>query len=149
MRSNLLKAQSAWHGGCVACGIGHPHGLQLGFIVSQDGRVQACFPCDRCFEGYAGCLHGGIIATLLDSAMTNCMFAHGLAGFTGELKVRFHQPVRTGKPARVCAWLERSSRRLHALRAEVEQDGAIKAVATARFLAIAPGEARDPAGVAG
>ena len=38
--------------------------------------------------GFPESLHRGFVAVLLDSAMTNCMFAHGLVGVTGELKVR-------------------------------------------------------------
>jgi acyl-coenzyme A thioesterase PaaI-like protein len=98
--------------------------------------VEASFSCQDCFEGFPDSLHGGFVAVLLDSAMTNCMFAHGLVGMTGELKVRFRQIVSIGKAARVRAWLERSSHRLHVFGASLEQDGNIKATASGKFLQI-------------
>lgn len=134
MRRNLSAAQEHWHSRCVACGSRNGRGLRLEFAVREESRVEASFSCDEAFEGFPGCLHGGIIATLLDAAMTNCLFAHGYVGLTGELTVRYHRPVGVGRAARVYAWLERSSHRLHGTRAELEQDGAIKASASGRFL---------------
>ncbi len=96
--------------------------------------MEASFSCQECFEGFPDSLHGGIVAVLLDSAMTNCMFAHGLVGMTGELKVRFRHVVDIGKAARVRAWLERSSHRLHVFGACLQQDGKTKATASGRFL---------------
>jgi acyl-coenzyme A thioesterase PaaI-like protein len=37
-----------------------------------DGGVEAHFDCSRIFEGYSHRIHGGVIAALLDGAMTNC-----------------------------------------------------------------------------
>ncbi len=46
--------------------------------------------------------------------------------------------VQIGRLARVRAWLEHSSHRLHILRACLEQDGEIRATASARFLELLP-----------
>jgi acyl-coenzyme A thioesterase PaaI-like protein len=75
-----------------------------------------------------------VIAALLDSAMTHCLFAHRLAALTGQLCVRFHQPLRTDQPALVRAWVVRSHRRLHRLRAELRQRRRVTATAEATFL---------------
>jgi acyl-coenzyme A thioesterase PaaI-like protein len=98
------------------------------------GGVAATFACDRVYKGYEDRLHGGIIATLLDAAMTNCLFAHGCPGVTGELTIRFHGPVDLARPARVRAWVERAVHHLRVLRAEVAQEGVVKAAATGKFL---------------
>lgn len=134
MRRNLNLAQASWHSRCVACGHKNSNGLGLHFGVNAEGQVEASFSCQECFEGFPDSLHEGIVAVLLDSAMTNCMFAHGLVGMTGELKVRFRHVVDIGKAARVRAWLERSSHRLHVFGACLEQDGKTKATASGRFL---------------
>jgi acyl-coenzyme A thioesterase PaaI-like protein len=134
MRLNLNLAQASWHDHCVACGQKNSHGLGLHFKVTAEGQVEASFSCKKCFEGFPQSLHGGYVAVLLDSAMTNCLFAHGLVGMTGELKVRFRHVVNTSSAARVRAWLERSSHRLHFLAASLEQDGSIKATASGKFL---------------
>jgi acyl-coenzyme A thioesterase PaaI-like protein len=134
MRQNLDAFQSSWHSRCVACGRKNRSGLGLHFEVNADRQVEATFPCPDCFEGYPHSLHGGFVAVLLDSAMTNCLFAHGLVGMTGHLDVRFRHVVDIGKSARVRAWLECSSHRLHIFRACLEQDDKIKATASGRFL---------------
>lgn len=144
MRRNLNEAQSRWHSGCVACGSRSENGLGLRFTVVGDGCVEATFPCGVAFAGFPGCLHGGIISTLLDSAMTNAMFANGHVGLTGELTVRFYHTIEIGIPARVHAWMERSNHRLHVVRAELEQNGAEKAAAVGKFM-----ESRLTAGEAG
>lgn len=134
MRENLGSFQCSWHERCVACGRKNNGGLGLRFDVNAAGGVEATFDCRECFEGYPHCLHGGFAAVLLDAAMTNCLFAHGLVGMTGELSIRFRHSVDTGRAARVRAWLERSTHRLHLLRASLEQEGEIRATACGKFL---------------
>jgi len=146
MRRNLSLVRADWHGGCVACGSGNGRGLHLEFCVRETGYVEAAFDCDAAYEGYPGYLHGGIIATLLDAAMTNCLFAHGFVGLTGELKVRYRHPVSIGKVARAYAWLERSVHRLHGIRSELEQDGVIKVLASSMFLETDPAFGRGDSG---
>lgn len=136
MRCNLDAARSSWHNRCVACGRENSDGLGLHFEVNEEGQVEAPFACPGCFEGFSHVLHGGYVAVLLDAAMTNCLFAHGLVGMTGELTVRFRHVVDIGRTARVRAWLECSSHRLHLLRACLEQEGEIRATASGKFLEI-------------
>lgn len=38
-------------------------------------------------------VHGGILAAIIDAAMTQCLMGHGIAGYTGELSIRFRGPV--------------------------------------------------------
>jgi acyl-coenzyme A thioesterase PaaI-like protein len=110
-----------------------------------DGGVEAHFDCARIFEGYSHRIHGGVIAALLDGAMTNCLFAHGRVAVTAELTVRYRYPVMTDHQATVRAWIRESSHRLHRVRAELLQDGQLLARATARFLEPAD-DGSDPAG---
>ncbi len=77
MDEAMATLQSRLHSQCILCGADHPQGLRLAFNTDANGRVKAEFPCDRMYQGYDGYLHGGVIAALLDSAMTNCLFAHG------------------------------------------------------------------------
>ena len=98
-----------------------------------DGSVQADFPCADVLKGYLHTLHGGVIASLLDGAMTNCLFAHGCLAVTAELAVQFLKPVATDRKATVQAWLEDSMLCLHRLAAELRQDGEVMARATGKF----------------
>jgi uncharacterized protein (TIGR00369 family) len=86
------------------------------------------------YQGYDGYLHGGVIAALLDSAMTNCLFAHGRIALTGELNVRFLKPVVVNEPAIVSARVVESSPPLFCMEAELSQNGQSVAKATAKFI---------------
>ncbi len=132
----MTALQSRLHAQCIFCGVDHPQGLRLVFNTHADGRVEAEFPCDRLYQGYAGCLHGGVIASLLDSAMTNCLFAHERVAVTGELSVRYLKPVIISRPAMVSAWLVESRAPLFILDGEVRQNGEIMARATAKFMEV-------------
>ena len=129
--SNLRKEA---HPNCVVCGPKNESGLRVEFATSEDGSVQTHFNCDAIYEGFPGMLHGGVISSLLDGAMTNCLFAHGHTGITGELKVRFRYPVATGQGSLVRAWIEESSPPFHVLKAELVQDQQVKARATGKFV---------------
>ena len=117
-----------------SCNSSNASGLHLDFSVTDVGGVSASFECSSRFEGYPGTLHGGIATSLLDSAMTNCLFARGKAAVTLRLTVRFRHPVLTEKPAIVRARLQRHSPPRHVLTAEIVQDGKVKVTAEGRFL---------------
>jgi len=121
------------HPRCVVCGDTNARGLRLDFTVAADGSVSAVFRCEDSFEGYAGIVHGGVVSSLLDGAMTNCLFARGIMAVTAELTVRFQRLLRVGEPARVRAWITRSSPHLHFLTAEITQSGSVAATARAKF----------------
>ena len=128
------KVPSKEHPNCIVCSPDHQSGLHLEFTLLEDGSVQAAFDCGGAFQGYPGLLHGGVISALLDGAMTNCLFAHGQQGITGELKVRFRHPVVTDRPAIVRAWIDRSIPPFYVLQAELIQDEWVKAKATGKFV---------------
>ena len=122
------------HANCVVCGSSNTLGLRLEFTEAADGSVSASCDCNRVLEGYPDILHGGVVSSLLDGAMTNCLFAHGHPSVTAELTVRFRHPVKIDTPATVRAWIERCSPPLHVLRAELVQKGQIKATACGKFM---------------
>ena len=72
------------------CVVG-PAELGLEFRVLADGSVTASFDCGESFDGYGGMLHGGVVSAIADGAMTNSLFAYGIAAVTAELNVRFRQ----------------------------------------------------------
>ena len=131
---------------CFACGTANPHGLGLRFEpLDEDGVVARCTLEER-FQGYAGVVQGGIVSLLLDAAMTNCLFQRGIRAMTARLAVRFRLPVRTLVPMTVTARLldelgpAPGRKRVHALSAQIEQEGETRATATATFV-----DARRPA----
>lgn len=122
------------HPFCVVCSQANHHGFQLEFRRQPDGSVRATFQGNRFLQGYPGCLHGGIIASLLDGAMTNCLFARGIQGVTAELKVRYRQPVLASDPVVVRGWLREAHGRLQLLGADLSQDGRVKVTALGKFM---------------
>ncbi len=131
----LAALRHQTHAWCVVCGADNPLGLKIDFSLHPDGSVEGRFAGGHVFQSYDGVLHGGMIAALLDGAMTNCLFAHGRTAVTGELNVRYRKSVASGEPVVMRAWLEQSNLGLYQLRAELTQNGCVKAVASAKFMA--------------
>lgn len=132
--TNDSRLRHLLHGSCVVCSPDCPHGLRLHVELDSAGVATGSFQCDARLQGYDGLVHGGVIAALLDGAMTNCLFLHGVTGLTAELQVRFRHPVQVGLPVQVRAWLLEQDERLHRLRAELRQSGVIMATARAAFM---------------
>ncbi len=128
---SLCQENHSW---CVVCGDANPLGLKVRFTLQPDGSVEGRFAGGHVFQSYDGVLHGGMIAALLDGAMTNCMFAHGHRAVTGELIVRYRKTVEAGEPVVMRAWLEQSNLGLYQLRAELSQNDSIKVIAAAKFM---------------
>jgi uncharacterized protein (TIGR00369 family) len=124
----------AQHPFCFVCSGSNPMGLALRYEPQPGGRVEATFIGHSALEGYPGRLHGGVIAALLDSAMTHCLFAQGIQAVTAELNVRYLETVAAGEAVTVRAWRESSAHGLHQLGAELAMAGTLKARATAKFM---------------
>jgi uncharacterized protein (TIGR00369 family) len=125
------------HPRCVVCGAANPIGLNLQFTVTSDKKVEALFHGNELLEGYPGRLHGGLIATLLDAAMTHCLFAHGRQAVTAEMTVRYRQAVLADRKMILRASLLQSRKSLHHLQADLLQENQVKASARAKFLELA------------
>jgi acyl-coenzyme A thioesterase PaaI-like protein len=130
-RFSAIRAEA--HPFCVVCGQSNPFGLGLKFNCETDGSVTATFLGHPALEGFQGFLHGGMIASLLEGAMTNCLFAHNCVAMTGELNVHYQESVVIGEEMRIRGWVERSSPPLHWLAAELKQGDRVKAAATGKF----------------
>ena len=132
-QSALRETRRLAHAHCLVCGAENPGGLRLNFAVQPDRSVHAVFEGGASFQGYPDAMHGGLIATLLDSAMTNCLFSSGVVAVTARLNVRYVEPGRWHLPCAVRAKVDRSSRGVHYLSAEVRQEGRVIARATGTF----------------
>ena len=122
------------HANCVVCGQNNPRGLGIRFNLAADGSVWGNLRCSDDLMGYPGRLHGGMVATLLDGAMTHCLFAHGHVGVTARLNVRYHHPILTREEITVRGWIEEINITIFATESSLEQGGRVCATATARFM---------------
>lgn len=130
----LEHVQASAHPFCFACSGSNPMGLALRYTLAEDGSVSAPFLGHCALEGYPGVMHGGLVATLLDGAMTNCLFACGIQAMTAELQVRYAAAIAVAETLTVRAWLESARHGLWGLRAEIQQGGQVKAHAHGKFL---------------
>ena len=135
MKQNTVfnKICSLVHPKCVVCSSKNARGLHIDYDINKDGIVRATFKCDASLEGYPGMVHGGVISSILDGAMGNCMFACGLATVTVEMTTKSKHPVVTERDAIVSAKITRASHPLYLLEAEIVQCGEVKAIATGKY----------------
>lgn len=122
------------HAHCLICGPRNPLSLKLCFQHGKDGVVRTKFQAHSGLQGYDGILHGGVIATLLDAAMTHCLFHHGVQAVTGDLRVRFLRLVSCAAALDLRAWVLSSRPPLYNLRAELVHEKCVMAWAEAKFL---------------
>ena len=109
---------------CFGCGPANDAGLRLEFFLAHDGSV-VCLPViTDAFCGHPGYLHGGIIATLLDEAMSKAVRAKGRPSMTRKMDVDYLRPVPSGVPLRIEGHIVRSDHRKHFAEARIlDTDG--------------------------
>jgi uncharacterized protein (TIGR00369 family) len=135
-REALVGAASTGNGHeeCFICGYKNPWSLGMRFAAGEGDTVCGHFHGDPRLQGYQGILHGGVLAALLDSAMAHCLFHCGVQGVTGDLHVRFVQPVSCAATLDVRAHIESATSPLYYLKAEILEGNRVMAWAEATFM---------------
>jgi len=107
---------------CFACGSENNDGLCVNWIV--EGRTTRTeFIPPRKFQGWKNIVHGGIIATLLDEAMTRLAWIVCGGALTAEMNVRFLKPAIIGKKLFVYGEIVEEKRKLVKMKACVREGG--------------------------
>src|ERR1700733_1075002 len=83
---------------CFGCGAANRTGLRLKFLVDEQQHVISRFKVPRRFEGPPGYVHGGVIATLLDEAMSKANRQRGSVAMTRQMEVEYLRPVPLNTP---------------------------------------------------
>jgi uncharacterized protein (TIGR00369 family) len=122
-----------FHRNCFACGSNDGIGLGLKFHRNEDGAVFGNFFADPKYEGYSGIIHGGIIATLLDSAMTHCLLMENVPALTGRLSIKYSIPIRTGTVVKLEARVVCQRHEMFILEGKASVDGKKVASAVAKY----------------
>jgi uncharacterized protein (TIGR00369 family) len=122
------------HAQCFACSESHPCGLKLRFQLSEQQVVWTCVTIGKQFQGYEGYVHGGIIATILDAAMTHYFLLRGQAALTAHMDIRYKRPLAPGQEIRVEAFLLKEHLPLYELRSRMTVDSKLIASAKGRFM---------------
>jgi acyl-coenzyme A thioesterase PaaI-like protein len=132
-QNTITDTSNRVHPNCFVCGRESYKGLKLDFSAKDDSNITATFLLDGAFEGYPGMLHGGILSSILDGAMGHCIFAKGQTPVTVEITTRFRHPVIVNEQAVVSARITETSYPLYILKAEIVQNGQIKATAKGKY----------------
>ena len=130
-----LRAQNR----CFGCGQANVTGLRLEFLLAEDGTV-VCLPTiPDSFEGPAGYLHGGIIATLLDEAMSKSVRARGFTAMTRHMEVDYLRPVPSSTPIRLEGHVTRNEGRKHWTEARIlDAERTVLAIGKGLFIEVRP-----------
>jgi uncharacterized protein (TIGR00369 family) len=138
---------------CFGCGGANARGMQLTFEQDDNAqRIRGTFKLGAEYQGGAGFIHGGIIATVLDEVMGKVNRFRGVRAVTAELNVEYLKPVKVDEDLIVEGHeVEKSGRNL-ILAGEIRnQSGQVLARGRGRFVIIGtaePGE-KNTADIAG
>lgn len=101
-----------WTKSCFVCGEENPRGWRLR-ARAEEGRVVLSYAARPEDVGYRGVVHGGLLITLVDEAMTwAAILALRKMCVAAELSIRLRRPVAPGEVLRVEGWVTRAAARL-------------------------------------
>src|SRR5712672_3338458 len=124
---------------CFGCGGDNTGGMKLTF--EQDNvnrRIVGRFVLGARYQGGAGFVHGGIIATLLDEAMAKVCRFREVRAVTAELTVEYLKPVNVQDEIVVEGRETEQKGRNIFMTGEIRDSaGAVLAKSRARFVVIA------------
>ena len=133
---------------CFGCGQANEGGLHLEFLLAEDGTVVSLPTVSDSFEGPHGYLHGGILATLLDEAMSKAVRALGVTAMTRQMEVEYLRPVPSATPIRIEGHVTRNEGRKHWAEARILNEKAVT-LATGKGLFVEVRASRMTAGQSG
>ena len=125
---------------CFGCGGNNVNGMRLRFALDETGTQFLCrFRLSKRYTGPPGHCHGGIIATILDEAMSKLNRLFDAPAPTSQMTVEYLRPVPLNR--RLEVWsknLSKRGRRLtHA--AEIrDEKGTVLARSRGVFVIISP-----------
>ena len=125
---------------CFACGQDNPEGMHLNFALDRKRkRFVSHFRLSKRFTGPPGYCHGGIIATILDDAMSKLSKLHDVIAATSRMTVEYRRPVPLNQPLRVeSREISKRGRRLMRVAEIIDEKGTVLARSRGVFVIIDP-----------
>lgn len=125
---------------CFACGQDNPDGMHLKFHADASGKHYSCrFRLGKRYSGPPGHCHGGIIATILDDAMSKLNKLRDQPAATARMSVEYLRPVPLHKPLRVeSREIGKRGRRLSRTAEILDDKGTVLARSRGLFVIIDP-----------
>jgi uncharacterized protein (TIGR00369 family) len=135
-----VRQASAKKNLCFVCGQDNQVGMRLRFKYDDErNRFVSRFRLGKRYTGPPGYCHGGIIAAILDDAMSKVNKLRQVVAVTSEMTVNYLKPVPLDKPLRVESHEVSVHGRRHVNTAEIlNEDDAVLARGTGVFIAIDP-----------
>jgi uncharacterized protein (TIGR00369 family) len=132
---------------CFGCGAANPRGMHLAFDRDEPRqRIVGRFRIAADFQGGGGFLHGGIIATVLDEAMSKVSRFSGVRTVTAELTVEYLKPIRVDQEILVEGFSARREGRQLYHEGEIrDAEGVLLARGRGRFVIVDPDKYRQRA----
>jgi len=128
---------------CFGCGPTNPEGLHLKFTIDAGDpaniTAHAIAYLERVHEGPPGYIHGGIIATLMDEAMSKLNRPLNLLAMTRHMEVDYLRPCPLRTDLRLASrHISRDGRKLFHEATLSSPEGIVLARAKGFFLVIDP-----------
>jgi len=130
---------------CFGCGAANAQGLRLEFDIHSGAeessvtelRATSVVNLGRTFEGHPGYLHGGIIATLMDEAMSKLSYPLGVRAMTRHMEVDYLRPAPVDVPLQLMGrHIRREGRKLFNSAELRNAEGTLLAEAIGLFIVI-------------
>ena len=126
---------------CFGCGPANPQGLHLVFTTDTTNpeapTATAHLQLDRLHEGPPGHIHGGIVATLLDEAMSKLNRPLNVLAMTRHMEIDYLRPAPLYQPlVLVGRHLSREGRKLFHQAQLQHPDGTVLARSKALFIVV-------------
>ncbi len=128
---------------CFGCGSDNPEGLHLTFTIdatdAENITATSTVQLTRIHEGPPGYIHGGILATLLDEAMSKLNRPLAALAMTRHMEVDYLRPAPLNTALTLTArHLRREGRKLFHVAEVSHPDGTVLTSAKGLFLEIDP-----------
>jgi hypothetical protein len=108
--SGIIRERARLNPACVVCSPTNPKGLRIRFHRKLNVICADWTPSPD-WESFRGTIHGGIISTVLDEAMSKAVIARDWEALTADLRVRFRGRVSPGERLHIRGWVIDKRRR--------------------------------------
>ena len=137
---NVLKLDPQPSNRCFGCGGANEAGMKLPFELDLDEhRTRGRFVLGPNYAGGAGFAHGGIIAVILDEAMSKLSKLTGERAVTAEMSIEYRKLVPVDQEIFAEGWQEDSRERNRFRVAEIrDAHGHLLARGKGRFVVVGP-----------
>ena len=125
---------------CFACGKDNPDGMHLKFFLDGErNHFVSHFRLGKRYTGPPGHCHGGIIATILDDAMSKLNKLREVIAATSRMTVEYLRPVPLNKRLKVeSREVSKRGRRLTRVAEITDEKGTVLARSRGVFVIIDP-----------